>query len=389
MFSSIANGKYRFLSSSDPELSNSDTPSDDNLYTASSTEQRWRRAGRRFGVSLALLALLSATFELGRHLGYENASAINQHLQAQSCNLNGDASPSSSPPKSDSSASSQHGRCTDPYFRKEWRMLSRQEKLDYIKAVKCLASTPSIITGDGTIHDDFAFVHNMHAHSTHDKAAFLPWHRRFISVYETYLKDKCSYAGALPYWDWTLDWENFLESPIFSSVTGFGGNGQTSAHQSVGEGHCVTDGPFADLQPLYYGPDIKPHCLSRGFTDFPGRNASPEIVQNSLGEKDYETFLVAVETGPHNMAPNGLRGEFYHFTAPNDPVFYLHHAQLDRLWFIWQRRDERLRLTEYSGKNESATLDDLLHMEGLEEDVSVSQVMDTQGGGLCYQYSLT
>ncbi|KAK1993426.1 Di-copper centre-containing protein, partial [Colletotrichum falcatum] len=279
--------------------------------------------------------------------------------------------------------------CVDPYFRKEWRMLSRQERLDYIEAAKCLARTPSVITGNGTIHDDFAFVHYRHALSTHGKAAFLPWHRRFISIYEKYLREKCSYTGALPYWDWTLDWESFPESPIFSSVTGFGGNGDPSAPLGVGEGHCVTDGPFADLRPLYYRSHIQPHCLSRGFTDFPGTNVTPEVVQNSLGEKNYETFFLAVENGPHNMAPNGIRGEFFSFTAPGDPIFYLHHAQLDRLWFIWQKKDENIRLTDYSGgaeSNESASLNDVLYMEGLEEDVRVSQVMDTQGGGLCYRY---
>ncbi|KAK1979541.1 hypothetical protein LZ30DRAFT_751360 [Colletotrichum cereale] len=279
----------------------------------------------------------------------------------------------------------------DAYVRNEWRALSRQEKLDYIEAVKCLTHAPSVINSNGTIHDDFAFVHSKHAHSTHGKAAFLPWHRRFISIYEKYLQDKCSYTGTLPYWDWTLDWENFPESPIFSTVTGFGGNGDSSAPRGVGEGHCVTDGPFADLQPLYFGQHSQPHCLSRGFTDFPGRNVSPEVVQKSLGEKDYETFFLAIENGPHNMAPNGIQGEFYSFTAPNDPIFYLHHAQLDRLWFIWQKRDEQIRLTDYSGganSDESATLNDLLYMEGLDEDVRVSQMMDTKSGSLCYQYSM-
>lgn len=118
------------------------------------------------------------------------------------------------------------------------------------------------------------------------------------------------------YWDWTLDWENLAESPIFSATIGFGGNGNESAPSSVGEGHCVTEGPFADLQPLFYGPHVRPHCLSRGFTDFPGRNASPAVVQTILEEKDYESFFLGVENGPHNVAPNGIRGDFYSFTAP-------------------------------------------------------------------------
>ncbi|KAK1570066.1 uncharacterized protein LY79DRAFT_642954 [Colletotrichum navitas] len=354
------NTKYRYLLSSDLELSNLDTSSDDNLDIISSTERRWRQFSCLFGTSFVIFISLIAIFALGRHLGYEDAT-------------------------------SKPNRCIDPSFRSEWRTLSRQEKLDYIEAVKCLTRMTSVLTGNGTIHDDFAFVHNKHGHSAHGKAPFLPWHRRFIFIYEKYLQDKCSYKGALPYWDWTLDWENFPESPIFSSVTGFGGNGNQSAPHSVGEGHCVTDGPFADWRPLYYGSNSQPHCLSRGITDFAGTSVSLKVVQDILRERDYETFFLALERGPHDMAPNGIRGEFFNFTAPNDPIFYLHHAQLDRLWFIWQKRDEKTRLTNYSGSSdENASLNDILNMEGLEEEnVRVSQVMGTQGGGLCYQYSLT
>ncbi|TPX13319.1 uncharacterized protein E0L32_006292 [Thyridium curvatum] len=229
-------------------------------------------------------------------------------------------------------------------------------------------------------------------HIAHGKAAFFSWHRRFISVYEQYLKDKCTYTGALPYWDWTLDWENLPGSPIFSAVAGFGGNGDHTAPKGVGDGHCVTDGPFADLHPLFYGSTLRPHCLSRGFTDFHGRNASPAVVQEVLGSADYETFFLAVENGPHNVAPNGIRGDFYSFTAPYDPIFYLHHAQLDRLWFLWQRKDAGHRLREYTGRTDTsnaASLEDLLVLGGLAPDITVSQVMDTEGAELCYRYSLS
>lgn len=25
-------------------------------------------------------------------------------------------------------------------------------------------------------------------------------------------------------------------------------------------------------------------------------------------------------------------------TSPNDPIFFMHHAQIDRIWAIWQRK---------------------------------------------------
>lgn len=37
--------------------------------------------------------------------------------------------------------------------------------------------------------------------------------------------------------------------------------------------------------------------------------------------------------------------------SPGDPLFYLHHAYLDKLWWEWQSLDVSTRLTEISGNN--------------------------------------
>ena len=51
-------------------------------------------------------------------------------------------------------------RCTTPAVRREWRDLSKDEKADYIKAVKCLSSIPSRLGLNGSLHDDFAYIHS-------------------------------------------------------------------------------------------------------------------------------------------------------------------------------------------------------------------------------------
>lgn len=74
-----------------------------------------------------------------------------------------------------------------------------------------------------------------------------------------------------------------------------------------------------------------------------------------------------------------------------DPVFFLHHTQLDRLWWTWQQRKPQQRLTEYGGKarhnsSKAATLEDIIPMGDLAPDVEVSSIMDTMGKLLCYKY---
>ena len=106
--------------------------------------------------------------------------------------------------------------CTDPVIRREWRDLSDVEKGDYIAAVQCLRNSPSRLGLNQTLYDDFPYVHSrngeaceqqMHWQSrvllthlkAHGTAAFLPWHRYFIHVYEKALREQCAYSGHLMY----------------------------------------------------------------------------------------------------------------------------------------------------------------------------------------------
>lgn len=101
--------------------------------------------------------------------------------------------------------------------------------------------------------------------------------------------------------------------------------------------------------------------------------------------------------------------------APGDPVFYLHHANLDRLWWDWQRQHLSARLTDMGGRNtptaeflanpareweppgpnlteytgdpgDTTTLSHVLWMGGLVPNATVGQVMDIQGTFLCFDY---
>ena len=49
--------------------------------------------------------------------------------------------------------------CSKPVTRREWRELSEPEKSEYLAAVKCLATRPSKLDNNGTLYDDFPWVH--------------------------------------------------------------------------------------------------------------------------------------------------------------------------------------------------------------------------------------
>ncbi|KAL1311897.1 hypothetical protein AAFC00_001969 [Neodothiora populina] len=201
----------------------------------------------------------------------------------------------------------------------------------------------------------------------------------------------------LRYWDWSLDWESLVDSPVLDVSTGFGGDGDPNGAKTVGSGRCVIDGPFANLRPLYYNMNDNPHCLSRGFWDgqelgrLPGSDVSPRAIEAILSQADYESFFLALEHGPHNVIPNSIRGDFLKFTAPSDPLFFLHHTQLDRIWWLWQNRHPTQRLTEYTGNSthnakRKADLHDVLRVGPIGPDIQVKEVMHTRGQMLCYMY---
>ncbi|TIC95046.1 Tyrosinase ustQ [Colletotrichum higginsianum] len=219
-----------------------------------------------------------------------------------------------------------------------------------------------------------------------------------LVLWEAALREQCGFKGSIPYWDWTMDWMDLHSSSIWNNVTGFGGDGDPAGPIVVGEGRCVTDGPFSNLRPVRYNHTSLEHCLARGFRneDAAGRPLNtwfgPESIGRLLRTPRYRDFEWDMENRLHNRMHRAVSGDFLSLTAANDPVFYLHHAQIDHLWWRWQQENKAARLYEYEGKHMfnstdgEASLSDMLHYGGFTEDIPVSLVMDTEGGRLCYRY---
>ena len=59
-------------------------------------------------------------------------------------------------------SSSSSPACQQPVIRREWRSLSRVEKMEYLSTVKCLTQLPPATdTVNGSAHDEFAWVHSI------------------------------------------------------------------------------------------------------------------------------------------------------------------------------------------------------------------------------------
>jgi len=343
-------------------------------------------------------------------------------------------------------AKNPQGNCTleTAIRRREWGDLSKQERKAYTDAVLCLQSKPPLTghlaPGARSRFDDYVVVHMQQTPINHDSTYFLPWHRYYMWHYENALRTECGYKGYQPYWNWgryAADPEN---SPLFNGDDySLSGNGLPVPHGGItvpgapeganiippgNGGGCVTSGPFKN-HTINLGPRLQlamtdiapnpqtdglgydPRCLRRDINKKAAVWTTTERIYELITEnKNMHWFQTVMEgqfpegkygvhAGGHFTISGDPGGDFY--VSPADPAFYVHHTQLDRLWWIWQIQDLEKRLLDLaktrtmrnSPPSEPGTLDDLTNMGVLGGDVPVRDLMNTMGGmggKLCYIY---
>lgn len=172
----------------------------------------------------------------------------------------------------------------------------------------------------------------------------------------------------IPYWDWTIDYEDPANSIVLSN-TYYGGNG-------VGRRGCVEDGAFAGFEAYY----PYRHCLERDYDDgYSISSFASSWTVNSIVRYTslYDSFRQAIESSPHARPHNNIGGDMMTMASPNDPLFWAHHAFIDKIWVEWQEKGSGY-LYRYDGPG--ASLNQILRPWG----VMVASVMDTRN--LCYYY---
>ncbi|KAK6850538.1 monooxygenase [Apiospora arundinis] len=278
--------------------------------------------------------------------------------------------------------------CTNPTKRVEWRTMTPEVQKQYVNAVLCLKTKPSGMGLNTSRYDDFPYVHTNLDKTIHSVAMFLPWHRLFVQVYEESLRN-CGYTGPMAYWDWTLDTADVSKAPVWDAVMAFGGNGNP-AIDPMGRDtskKCLVDGPLKNFEVAYTMKGLNPHCLTRNWNsgiEAPGNMLADaytkEVIDGISALSNYKDFRYKLEGGPHGAIHSAVGGDMSPATSPNDPIFFLHHAQIDRLWTQWQQENPRRK------EPGEASLKDVMPYLDLVPDIKVSEVMSTQTSRICYTY---
>jgi tyrosinase len=181
-------------------------------------------------------------------------------------------------------------------------------------------------------YGDFRNVHTQAGDpEAHGSTGFLPWHRAFLLDLERELQ-AIDPSVALPYWRFDQPAPS-LFSLDFMGVPNPVGTLQFSGVNPLQ--FWVTDGTPGIVRPSRFNTQTQP------------ANVISEARTLLLGDPGdlYEAFR-HMEDNPHGAAHLSFGGSISIIrTAVKDPLFFMLHANVDRLWAKWQWARKRFDVT--------------------------------------------
>lgn len=231
-------------------------------------------------------------------------------------------------------------------------------------------------------YDDFVLMqflafNNSSLMYAHGAPTFLPWHRVYLRLFEKELQKNPQFSDVtIPYWDWTSEAST---RALFSDEV-MGNDGRYSDGRVMRGQFAYDKGNWTlyhdtrfDLGSGFNRPDLCRKLGYRQLDDRVGRIVLPtsEDIDGVLATEPYDaepwnssqfakpSFRNHLEGNypgnvrPHNsvhMWVGGIReqtienqqrevlyiGTMAGASSPNDPIFFLHHSNIDRLWADWQ-----------------------------------------------------
>ena len=174
--------------------------------------------------------------------------------------------------------------------------------------------------------NSFATIAGLHgspspSYCIHGFPGFFTWHRAYMLAFEQALQ--CIHSNImLPFWDWS-------SGP------------STGVPAACSQPTYVNRAGDTVSNPLYSGPI--PAAAGGGQTSRRSdinTTAFDDIAvtaQTALTNASFSSFQSALY-GPHGSVHVRTGGQMSTVSAASfDPIFFLHHCEVDRLWWIWQQ----------------------------------------------------
>jgi tyrosinase len=249
--------------------------------------------------------------------------------------------------------------------RKNALTMPAAEFENFLKA--CVLLKAQIVPGATfSVYDQWVAIHGsimgvktpgsaMFVNLGHQNIGFLAWHREYVRRFELALQSVVP-GVTVPYWPWDIPPE---PSVLFSNPRIHRIFFSSSVLNDVG-GLFAFAGPAAPPPwwPAGFRWRVQPPLqvggspiLRRGSptNTWPPTAASLTAIENMsaapAGLNVYWPFWRELESGAlsvtlsHNTGHNIVGGYMANpVFSPNDPLFWLHHAEVDRIWSRWQAK---------------------------------------------------
>lgn len=177
--------------------------------------------------------------------------------------------------------------------RKDHRALTTDEQSRFLNAFTQINANGAL----GPLVD----IHANAIHQMHGNPRFLPWHRIYLLRMEELLM-MVDPTVCIPYWK--------------------------SSEEQAFPSWLLSFTPTVNLM-------SGPHTVVRNLGG-PGLLPSAASVAAAMANGTYNAFAASIE-GVHNSGHVWVGGSMGGIlTAPTDPVFWMHHAEIDRIWAAWQ-----------------------------------------------------
>jgi tyrosinase len=201
--------------------------------------------------------------------------------------------------------------------RKDANRLTAEERTRFLEALSRLNAQGGYAV--------FQQIHSLvsrqgHSSTGHTAFAFLPWHRALLVAFERALQE-IDPSVALPYWRFdqpapNVFSEDFMGAPVPGSM-------QPRFAQTNKLSRWTIDGLTGIERRPRFAPDAAPNLQGEEAT---------------LNQPIFAQFR-AMEANPHSPAHVQAGGGGWLGTpriAVRDPLFFLLHANIDRLWALWE-----------------------------------------------------
>jgi tyrosinase len=221
-----------------------------------------------------------------------------------------------------------HANAATPRMRRDVQSLTPSDPffVKYGQAVQAMHQLPA---SDSRNWRNQSLIHLNHC--PHGLRDFVHWHRHYILNYELICGQLIGDTNfALAYWNWSAKRGiipdpfydlNFLDVQFWNDPSNAQSNNwspfpvTTVGTRGLAKGEGLQDDPNA------------------------GQDFTQAAIDSIQQESNFQIFTGQLETSPHNnghVISGRGSGHMADGMSPLDPIFWLHHCNVDRIWAEWQ-----------------------------------------------------